>query len=199
MTYTRLISPTKLNEFKVSYNRDIFQTLDAVSGQDFNIARDLLIPGMTNDPFTTGVPAVGVTGVSGIGNTVPNTIWDESRRVADSVSFVRGSHSIKVGAEYFHLLLRRETYQFVTGNFVFTGIHSGQGLVTAARETTAWADFLLDQPAQVRTAHSEVTGFKPGQFTRIFGWRSHSFITDDWKVSPRLTLNLGLRYESVQK
>ncbi|MGH9660588.1 MAG: carboxypeptidase regulatory-like domain-containing protein, partial [Bryobacteraceae bacterium] len=195
LTHTRLVSPTTLNELKVSYNRDIFQTLDAISGADFNIARDLLIPGQTNDAFTTGVPAVSVTGVSGIGNTVPNTIWDESRRVANTLSFVKGGHSVKIGAEYFHLLLRRETYQFVTGNFIFTGIHSGQGLTTAIRETTAWADFLLDQPSQVRTAHSEVTGFKPGQFTRLFGWRSHNFITDDWKATSRLTLNLGLRYE----
>src|SRR6185436_17108129 len=78
VTYTRLISTTKLNELTVSYNRDIFQTLDRISGQDFVISRDLLIPGQTGDPFTTGVPAIGITGVSGIGNTVPNTIWDES-------------------------------------------------------------------------------------------------------------------------
>lgn len=195
MQYTRLVSPTKLNELKVSYNRDLFQTLDRVSGQDFNIARDLLIPGQTNDPFTTGVPSVSITGVSGIGNVVPNTIWDESRRIADTFSWVKGRHSIKIGSEFFHLLLRRETYQFVTGQFGFTGIHSGQGLATAARETLAWADFLQDYPFQVRTAHSEVEGFKPGQFTRLFGWRLHNFIADDFKVTQRLTLNIGLRYE----
>jgi Carboxypeptidase regulatory-like domain len=195
VTYTRLISSAMLNELTVSYNRDIFQTLDRVSGQDFNIARDLLIPGQTNDPFTTGVPAIGITGVSGVGNVVPNTIWDESRRISDAFSFSRGRHSVKIGSEFFHVLLRRETYQFVTGQFDFTGIHSGQGLVTAQRESLAWADFLLDQPAQVRTAHSEVTGFKPGQFTRLFQWRSQTFITDDWRVTPRLTVNLGLRYE----
>ena len=195
LTYTRLISATMLNELTVSYNRDIFQTLDRVSGEDFNIARDLLIPGQTGDPFTTGVPAIGITGVSGVGNTVPNTIWDESRRIADAVSFTRGAHSLKIGSEFFHVLLRRETYQFVTGQFDFTGIHSGQGLTTAARESLAWADFLLDQPSQVRTAHSEVPGFKPGQFTRLFSWRSHTFITDDWRATPRLTVNLGLRYE----
>lgn len=195
MTYTRMVSPTKLNELKVSYNRDLFQTLDAASGQDFNIERDLLIPGQTNTPYTTGVPLISVTGVSGIGNTVPNTIWDESRRIADTFSLVRGKHSLRIGTEFFHLLLRRETYQFVTGNFIFTGIHSGIGQATAARETTAWADFLLDQPAQVRTAHSEVPGFQPGQFTRLFGWRSHTFLQDDWKVTPRLTFNIGLRYE----
>ncbi len=195
MTYTRLLSATKLNELKVSYNRDLFQTVDAVAGTDFNIARDMLIPGQTSDPFTTGVPSISITGVSGVGTTVPNTIWDESRRVADTLSFTRGSHSFKIGSEFFHLLLRRETFQFITGQFTFTGIHSGQGLATAARETTAWGDFLLDQPSQVRTAYSEVTGFKPGAFTRLFGWRSHSFLTDDWKATPRLTLNLGFRYE----
>ncbi len=195
LQYTRLISPTALNELKVSYNRDLFQTLDRVSGSDFNIARDLLIPGQTSDPFTTGVPSVSITGVSGIGNTVPNTIWDESRRIADTYSLVKGRHSIKIGTEFFHLLLRRETYQFVTGQFGFTGIHAGQGLATAARETLAWADFLLDNPFQVRTAHSEVQGFKPGQFTRLFGWRWHNFVADDFKVTRKLTLNLGLRYE----
>jgi len=195
LQYTRLVSATMLNELKVSYNRDLFQTQDRVSGSDFNIARDLLIPGQTNDALTTGVPSVSVTGVSGIGNVVPNIIWDESRRVADTFSFVKGRHSVKIGTEFFHLLLRRETYQFVTGQFGFTGIHSGQGLATAARETLAWADFLQDQPFQVRTAHSEVQGFKPGQFTRLFGWRSHNFIADDFKVTSRLTLNMGLRYE----
>lgn len=195
LQYTRLISPTKLNELKVSYNRDLFQTLDRISGQDFNIARDLLIPGQTNDAFTTGVPSVSITGVSGIGNVVPNTIWDESRRIADTFSIIKGRHSIKIGSEFFHLLLRRETYQFVTGQFGFTGIHAGQGLATAGREALSWADFLLDQPFQVRTAHSEVQGFKPGQFTRLFGWRSHSFIADDFKITSRLTLNVGLRYE----
>ena len=195
VTYTRLISTTKLNELTVSYNRDIFQTLDRVSGQDFVISRDLLIPGQTGDPFTTGVPAIGITGVSGIGNTVPNTIWDESRRISDAFSISRGRHSFKIGSEFFHVLLRRETYQFVTGQFDFTGIHSGIGLTTAARESLAWADFLLDQPAQVRTAYSEVPGFKPGQFTRLFSWRSHTFFTDDWKPTQRLTVSLGLRYE----
>ncbi len=195
LQYTRLVSATKLNELKVSYNRDLFQTVDRVSGADFNIARDLLIPGQTNDPFTTGVPSVSITGVSGIGNVVPNTIWDESRRIADTFSLVKGRHSLKIGTEFFHLLLRRETYQFVTGQFGFTGIHAGQGLTSAARESLAWADFLLDHPFQVRTAYSEVPGFKPGQFTRLFGWRSHSFFADDFKVNSRLTLNIGLRYE----
>jgi hypothetical protein len=36
-TYTRTISATKLNEFSLSYNRDIFGTVDAISGSSFNI------------------------------------------------------------------------------------------------------------------------------------------------------------------
>jgi hypothetical protein len=195
LNYTRLLSPSKLNDFTVSYNRDIFQTLDRISGQDFSIERDLLIPGQTNDPFTTGVPGISITGVSGLGNAAPNTIWDENRRVADTFSFNHGGHSVKIGTEFTHVLIRRQTFQFVTGSFSFTGIHAGRGLTTGELQSLAWADFLLDQPSQVRTAHSEVQGFDPGQYTRLYNWRSHSFVTDDWKATPRLTLNLGLRYE----
>ncbi|HZT28926.1 MAG TPA: carboxypeptidase regulatory-like domain-containing protein [Bryobacteraceae bacterium] len=186
ITYTRLMSPTKLNQFTISYNRDLFSTLDAISGSNFNIARDLGIPGLTNDPFTTGVPAISITGVTGFGNSAPNTIWDENRRVADTFSFTHGSHSMKAGVDFQHVLLRRQTFSFVTGAFDFTGSQSG----------SSWADFLLDWPNQVREAVTALPGIRPGeQFTRMFAWRLHSFFTDDWKVTPKLTLNFGLRWE----
>ena len=86
LSYTRIISPTMLNELRVSYNRDVFKAVDDVSGTDFNIARDLGIPGQTNNPTDTGLPSIGITGLSGLGNTDINTIWDESRQVADSIA-----------------------------------------------------------------------------------------------------------------
>jgi hypothetical protein len=83
-------------------------------------------------------------------------------------------------------MTRRQTFQFVDGTFNFTGSQSGSD----------FADFLLDWPNQVR----EATGFYPGlrageQFCRLFGWRLPTFITDDWKVTPKLTISMGLRWE----
>lgn len=186
LTYTRLVSPTKLNELSVSYNRDLYSTLDQISGSNFNIAKDLQIPGLTNDPFATGVPAITITGVTGFGSVAPNTIWDENRRVADTFSVTHGAHTIKAGADFQHILLRRQTFTFVTGAFDFTGSQSGN----------SWADFLLDWPNQVREAVTALPGIRPGeQFTRLYAWRLQSFFTDDWKATPKLTVSLGVRWE----
>ena len=56
MNYTRVLGATWLNALKVSYNRDVFKANDDVSGTDFNILRDLGIPGQTNVPSDTGLP-----------------------------------------------------------------------------------------------------------------------------------------------
>jgi Carboxypeptidase regulatory-like domain len=186
ITYTRIVSPSKLNELSISYNRDLYSTLDQISGSGFNIARDLLIPGLTNDPFATGVPTINITGMSGFGSVTPNTIWDENRRVADTFSFSHGAHSMKAGVDFQHILLRRQTFSFVQGTFGFTGSQSG----------SSFADFLLDWPNQIQEAVTALPGIRPGeQFTRLFAWRLHSFFTDDWKVTPKLTVSMGLRWE----
>src|SRR6185436_9001584 len=101
MNYTRVLASTWLNTFKVSYNRDVFKANDDVSGTDFNILRDLGIPGQTNVPSDTGLPSIGLGGiVSGLGTTDINTIWDESRQLSDQITFTKGKHSVKIGSEY---------------------------------------------------------------------------------------------------
>jgi hypothetical protein len=199
LTYTRILTPALLNQLRVSYNRDVFRTFDDVSGSKFNILRDLGIPGQTNNPTDTGLPSIGITGVSGLGNTDPNTIWDESRQVSEQISWVRGKHSLKLGTEFTMLRLDRRTVSFVRGSFTFTGIHAGTvpGVTATERGRLAWADFLLDQPAQVRLGFTDQLppGADPGTFPRTRFWRWHHFITDDWKLTPRLTMNIGLRYE----
>jgi hypothetical protein len=200
MNYTRIIKPTLLNVFKVSYNRDIFKAVDDVSGTDFNILRDLGIPGQTNNPADTGLPSMAITGVSGLGTTDINTIWDESRQASNQLSLTHGRHSIKIGSEYTQLRLDRRTVTFVKGAFNFSGIHTGltPGLSAVDRGRLAWADFLLDAPQQVRLGFNDQLppGEDPGTFPQTRFWRFHNYIADDVKLTPKLTMNIGLRYES---
>ncbi len=200
MNYTRVLAPTMLNTFKVSYNRDIFKTVDDVSGTSFNILKDLGIPGQTNNPLDTGLPSIGLGGtVSGLGNSDINTIWDESRQASEQITWTRGKHSVKIGSEYTLLRLDRRTVSFVRGAFDFSGTHSGTaaGVTGAERGRLAWADFLLDQPQQVRLGFTSSlpAGVDPGTYPKTRFWRWHNYLTDDWKLTPRLTLNIGLRYE----
>jgi len=188
LNWTYMVSPTKLNELKVAYNRDIYQSRTGFSGSDFDILRDTGVPGQTTNPVDTGPPSVSITGCCSVGRGDPNTIWDENRMIADSFSIVKGSHSIKIGTDYQYLRTDRRTVSFVNGTFTFDGTHSGQGL--------GWADFLLDQPRLIRL------GFVPGRgdegsgsFPNFRYWRWHNYINDDVKLSPNLTMNIGVRYE----
>jgi len=197
MNYTRVISPTLLNVVKLSYNRDIFKAVDDVSGTNFNILRDLGIPGQTNNPLDTGLPSIAITGVSGLGTTDINTIWDESRQISEQLTFTRGKHSVKMGSEYTMIRLDRRTVSFVKGAFNFSGIHAGAIATATERGRLAWVDFLLDLPQQVRLGFTDQLppGADPGTFPRTRFWRWHNYITDDWKLTAKLTMNVGVRYE----
>ena len=184
MTWTHFLSNTSLYEIRASYNRDLYFRRTGFTDSGWNNLTELGIPGQTEDPHDARIVSISVTGCCGIGASDVNQIWDESRSIFQSVSFIKGDHSIKAGLEYNLVRTSRRTIQFANGSFQFNGIHSGHG----------WSDFLLDNPNRVTLGN--IPG-KPnaGTYPDFEYWRLHPYIQDEWKVTPNLTLNLGIRWE----
>ena len=183
LTWTRFLTNTALNELRVSYNRDVFNRATGFTDTGWSNLTELGIPGQTEDPHDAAPTGISVTGCCGFGASEVNNIWDESRMVADHVSFIKGNHNIKMGMEFNLVRTARRTIRFTNGSFSFNGVHSGVG----------FADFLLDQPQLVRLGN--IPGESSGTFPDMRYWRFHPYIQDEWKLTPNLTMNIGVRWE----
>ena len=161
-----VLSPNVVNEARLGFNR-IHITFDADSvlnpatyGINSGISGNVGIPQITiSGAFTFG-------GISGF----PQGRGDTTEVASDTLSWVRGNHTIKMGGEY-----RRA----ISNNFSYT-----PGTFTFASVTA----FLNDQ----------ATGFTANasnKSNRTYDNAIGVFLTDLWKVAPTLQLTLGLRYD----
>jgi hypothetical protein len=104
----------------------------------------------------------------------------DSIQVGDHVSMFRGKHNLKAGVELYRVSMERGAANLEEGAFTFGGNESGY----------AFASFLLGRPSTTQSAEG-----LPLTFPRSNRWGA--YINDDWKVSSKLTVNLGLRLDWV--
>ena len=118
-----------------------------------------------------------------IGSATPNLNIENIFEGADDLSWNKGSHSMKMGAD-----VRRERFDTIYGGgeTVFGSIFTSSS--NAPNSGAPLADFLLGDPAQL-------TGTQLLDWARLRNVYAGSYFQDDWKVSQRLTINMGLRYE----
>jgi hypothetical protein len=170
-SYVRVISPTKVNEMRVGWNRFV----EGFFPEDntFNPSTIGLNTGVTS-PFDFGLPKITVQGFSVIGatNSVPRTRVDTNWHFIDNFSWKSGRHDIKVGYEF-----RRTSIRLIQDN-TFRGKLSFGNL----------SDFLAGLPSSGKIAQ--------GDTLRHSSENSHGFyIQDTFRWTSRLTLNFGLRWD----
>jgi hypothetical protein len=186
---TRTLTPNLVNDARFGYSR-FFNSLGALSAFNNNVVAEIGIPGQNpGDPVTWGIPNIGFngTGFVGIGdaNDGPFANDNNTLQFVDKVSWLHGKHSFAFGFEY-----NRQNYNQI-GNQFSRGLFSFQANATRSPQGTggnAFAEFLL---GDIFTSTNAVA-IADAKFQRNV---YHTFVDDTWKVTPKLTLSLGLRYE----
>lgn len=180
VNYIHLFGATTLNELRFGYNRANDEFFGP-SRENFSPLEDLGISGVAEDARLRGVPSVGIPGILGINEhfLVPLTQLDWTYSVSNNLTMTRGTHTLKAGLDVRRSRLDRFFQQENRGSFSFTGTQTGNAI----------ADFMLGLPSST----SRAVG--PGIYNNIHQVRQGYYFQDDWRATPKLTLNLGLRYE----
>jgi len=178
------ISSRSVNEFSVGYNR--FQNKNNIT-DNAKFTPQLGIPGIPNDcfppmKFSGHNPVTPLFGV-GCKNVDPS----ESYVYQDTFSYLRGKHSLKFGGEF-----RRYRYNTfepgpLSGSFSFTDRETSLPNFTTSTGHP-FASFIL---GAVQSGSRSVYTTEPGYRAGVYAF----FAQDDFKATPKLTLNLGLRWE----
>jgi carboxypeptidase family protein/TonB-dependent receptor-like protein len=179
------ISTRSVNEFSIGYNR--FQNKNNITN-NAKVTPQLGIPGIPNDcfpPFHFSGHVGQLPSTLGVG--CKNVDPSESYVYQDTYSYLRGKHSLKFGGEF-----RRYRYNTfepgpLSGNFSFNDRETSlPGFTTSTGHP--FASFVL---GAVHSGSRSVYTTEPGYRAGLYAF----FAQDDFKVSPKLTLNLGLRWE----
>jgi hypothetical protein len=179
ITETHLFSATKINELRLGYNRFLFGNIPTDTHEATEVGAH------ANGQFP-GLYRVGITGLFSLGTgvndergTISNTY-----NIVETFSMITGKHSLRMGGEAVQYQLNRFNNFAVRGSLTF-GATSGAG-----NTFTAFQNFLRGAPTALQSAF--------GDPARNFVATDYAaFIQDDYRYSPRMTFNVGLRWEAM--
>lgn len=180
---THIFSPTLLNEFRGGFLRRAGFTRQQGDAQGTFL--------FANTPFSLPSihPTLLLAGYTNSGNgRLSNALRgvEEGYNLLDNLTWTRGRHQLKTGIEF----RRNHSTLLNHYNGVFQYLNNLPAVLGFT--TNAFADYLLGTPAAALTAQGA------GRVNLLQRSVYGLFVQDDWKVAPRLTLNIGLRWEYAQ-
>ncbi|HWB98863.1 MAG TPA: hypothetical protein VG672_19275, partial [Bryobacteraceae bacterium] len=203
ISLTSTFSPNLLGEFRVSYTRlqnnsyPISEGFDLASlGFSQSLANYVTyrqFPQIQIQQYATGnglaVATFGADEITGLGGAGKNLLPQDSWGAQYHVTWVRGRHKFKGGVEFQRQKMAAFNSRNSGGQFVFDRVYT-QGpdpSVTALNSGNAFASFLLGVPIN--------GSLDTTPRMMLFQRYNAGYFQDDWRISSRLTLNLGFRYE----
>jgi hypothetical protein len=187
-SWTHIFRPEVINEFRLGYNRVNSQRLQLNANTNVSADPSINFPGVPFAPGIGGLPQLTFNDVATLGSPtfLPSKELQNSYTVSENLTWVKNRHTWKFGTE-----IRREEFTIFQP--------------AAARGTLAFSSTFTDNPAAPGTGGTGFASFLVGltdggsinNLHNVDYFRNtYAFYgQDDWKVTPSIILNLGLRYE----
>ena len=174
---THIFGPSAVNTIKLSVNRDIVANGNETADQ--NLAVQMGFKNLSVASYDYSLPRYNITGFTQMGHSQQTFHqWTNAYILSDTFAIVRGSHNITAGGDIRVYRSPQSTTNGTNGRITVSNIFTGYSI----------SDYLLGTFQQATAYTSLVTGdYRYRQFA--------AFLQDDYKISKRLTLNLGLRWE----
>jgi outer membrane receptor protein involved in Fe transport len=176
--FGRAISPTIFYEARVGFSRMVEYIVDADSG-NATLAQSLGIPN-ANAGNAGGLTNVSISGTVGLGDGSGSLAKvNNNYEYSQALSWVKGAHELKFGGS---IMSRRFSFfspSYPVGQMAFSGAYSGYGL----------SDFLFGHPI---SSDIDIT-----RFFSLHRYMANFYVQDTWRLTPKLTLNVGLRDDVV--
>jgi len=176
------------DEARVSYTRlKVFGLPETAF--HVNVAQELGLANPPADPFSYGLPYFNAQNYSMVTDSpsLPQSQRDNLWQVNDTLALMRGRHTLKFGGSFIHYQLNYLQSNLTRGQYNYTGVFTSQD-GTATTDGDPFADLLLGFPQTSTRTDGSGQGYLRQNVYAVFA-------QDDFRISPRLTLNLGLRYE----
>ncbi|MBI4903929.1 MAG: TonB-dependent receptor [Acidobacteria bacterium] len=180
--YVRTFSTNVVLDAKVSFSRKT-NNQRWPYGNDKDWAGEVGFVGGITNPIARGLPQLDASGYITLGPAydLPK-IWSYNNyQYSPSVSWFHGKHFVKFGGEFLRFQYFSRQYGDTRGRLTFLGRNTGQPM----------ADLLLGWPS---TTRRQLDGAGPYHLVSNYS----AYVQDDFKVSPTLTFNIGLRYELMK-
>ena len=215
LSYTHTFSPTTVNEARVGlsylHTTRISPEANNLKGAGGNgIPADFGIRAIPQLKENGGLPAFGIQGLQTLGSNafLPSDEVSSTFQVNDNFTKIYGKHTFKMGVEWQHVKFSTLQPPWSRGQFNFDGVYTNAPGASPGNENTGIAQFLLTPTlAKAGVGTIDYVGGPGAQNQGTAAFVSNisltdngknyygSYFNDDWKVTPKLTLNLGVRWD----
>jgi hypothetical protein len=204
--YTHTFSPTFINEIRAGLNylhttrvSPDANDLKGVAGN--GIPADFGIQGIPQQSENGGLPAFGINGLQTLGSNafLPSDEVTSTFQITDTVTKIYGKHTFKMGFEWQHVKFSTLQPPWSRGEFDYNGNYTD--IPNVGGGSTGRADFLLTPRTSTVANGINFVGGSSEVFVSNISLTDNgkdyygAFANDDWKLTPKLTVNLGLRWD----
>src|ERR1700722_5298950 len=203
--YTHVFSPNLINVARVGVNH-LLTSRFGPEGTTSGIPAQYGIDGIPQSSENGGLPTINISGLNQLGSNsfLPSDEVSDTLQITDDLTKVYGAHSFKMGIEFQNVKFSTLQPAYSRGQFGYNSNSSSVSytdIPNVGGGATGRAQFLLDPaPTTVAGGVNYVGGADQVQASNInktYDEKKYfaAYFQDDWKITPKLTLNLGLRYD----